>query len=207
MPTVTMVISPSRTSRICCLDCAFLCILTHSDVDNTEPQEGTLCADCKKGAKLFLDCFNAVKEHKQYWNKWIVTDGWINIIDDRYDIPTNLKCIAADLNRAMGMHPKFSSIDTIGDTNVHGLYKATYFAHGGKGKSRLTAYYVTSPNTLPQKPGGNKKWYRDMVSAVPKPTNTRQNPTVKRSIPVELVPTKTKTTNESSTNSEEEKTK
>ena len=37
-----------------------------------------------------------------------------------------------------------------------------------------------------------------MVSTVPKPTNTRQNPTVKRSVPVELVPTKTKTTNEPS---------
>jgi hypothetical protein len=35
-----------------------------------------------------------------------------------------------------------------------------------------------------------------MISAVPKLTNTRQNPTVKWSVPVELVPTKTKTTNE-----------
>jgi hypothetical protein len=82
---------------------------------------------------------------------------------------------------------------------VHGLYKASYFEHGSKRKeSRLAAYYVTSLDTLPQKPGGNTKWYRDMVSTVPKPTNTRQNPTVKRSVPVELVPTKTKTTNESS---------
>jgi hypothetical protein len=63
-----------------------------------------------------------------------------------------------------------------------------------KKSSRLTAYYVTTPNSLPQKPGGNTKWYKDMVSTVPKPTNTRQNPTVKRSIPVELVPAKTKTT-------------
>jgi hypothetical protein len=153
----------------------------------------------KKGAQLFLGCFDSVREHKQYWNKWIAADGWIDIINDRYDIPTNLKFVAADLNRAIGRHPKFCSIDTIGDTNVHGLYKATYFGeHLGKKKSRLTAYYVTSPNTLPQKPGGNTKWYRDMVSTVPKPTNTRQNPTVKRSVPVELVPTKTKTTNEPS---------
>jgi hypothetical protein len=40
------------------------------------------------------------------------------------------------------------------------------------------------------------KWYRDMLSTVPKPRNTRQNPTVKRSVPVELVLTKTKTTKE-----------
>jgi hypothetical protein len=37
-----------------------------------------------------------------------------------------------------------------------------------------------------------------MVITVPKPINTRQeNPTAEWSIPVELVPTKTKTTNES----------
>jgi hypothetical protein len=92
---------------------------------------------------------------------------------------------------------------------VLGLYKATYFEHGGKRKSsRLTAYYVTTPNTLPQKPGGNTKWCKDMVSTVPKPTNTRQNPTVKRSVPVELVPAKTKNNKRvAGTNPEEEKTK
>jgi hypothetical protein len=166
-----------------------LCILTHSDVDNTKPPKCTL----RKGAILFLDCFDAVREHTQYWNKWIAADGWIDIIIDQYEIPTNLKFVAADLNRAIGRHPKFGSIDTVGNTKVHGrLYKATDFDHGGKRKSRLTAYYVTSPDTLPQKPGGNTKWYRDMVtgSTVPKPTNTRQNHTVKQSLPVELVPTK-----------------
>jgi hypothetical protein len=86
----------------------------------------------KKGAKLFLGCFDSVREHKQYWNKWIAADGWIDIINDRYDIPTNLKFVAADLNRAIGRHPKFGSIDTIGDTNLLGLYKATYFEHAGK---------------------------------------------------------------------------
>jgi hypothetical protein len=65
--------------------------------------------------------------------------------------------------------------------------------------SRLTAYYVTTPNTLPQKPGGNTRWYKDMVSMVPKPTNTRQNPTDKPSVRIQLVPPKTKTTNESPT--------
>jgi hypothetical protein len=50
------------------------------------------------------------------------------IINERYDFPTNLKFVAADLNRAIGRHPKLSSMDTIlGDTNVHGLYKAAYF--------------------------------------------------------------------------------
>jgi hypothetical protein len=154
----------------------------------------------KRGKDFSWVLFDSVREHTQYWNKWIAADGWINIINDRYDIPTNLKFIAADLNRAIGRHPKFGSIDTIGDTNVLGLCKATYFEHGGKRKSsRLTAYYVTTPNTLPQKPGGNTRWYKDMVSMVPKPTNTRQNPTDKPSVRIQLVPPKTKTTNESPT--------
>jgi hypothetical protein len=129
MPTATMVISPSKTSPNSCLDCAFLCIVTHSDVGNTGPQKGTLRAGCKKGAKLFLGCFDSVREHKQDWNKWIAADGWIDIINDQYDIPTNLKSVAADLKRAIGRHPKFSPIDTIGDTNVHEIYKTAYFEH------------------------------------------------------------------------------
>jgi hypothetical protein len=119
MPMATMVISPSRTSSISCLNCAILCKLPHRHVNNTEPQKGTLRTNSKKGAKLFLGCFDSVREHKQYWNKWIAADGWIDhIINDRYGIPTNLKCVAADLNRAIGRHPKFGSIDTIGNTNV-----------------------------------------------------------------------------------------
>jgi hypothetical protein len=73
-----------------------------------------------------------VRKHKQYRNKWIAADGWIDIINDRYDIPANLKFVAADLNRAIGRHPKFGSIDTIGDANLLGLYKATYFEHESK---------------------------------------------------------------------------
>ena len=61
----------------------------------------------KKGAKLFVDCFDGVREHKQYWNKWIAVDGSIDIINNRYDIGTNLKFVAADLNRAIGGYPTF----------------------------------------------------------------------------------------------------
>jgi hypothetical protein len=53
----------------------------------------------KKGAKLFLDCFDAVREHKQCWNKWIATNGWI----DRYDFLTNLKFVAADLKKLVSV--------------------------------------------------------------------------------------------------------
>jgi hypothetical protein len=51
------------------------------------------------------------------------------------------------------------------------------------------AYYVMSPHTLPPKPGGNTKWYRKIVSEVPKPINTRHNPTMKHCVPVRSVPT------------------
>jgi hypothetical protein len=57
----------------------------------------------------------------------------------------------------------------------------------------MTAYNLTSPNKLPQKPGGNTKWFRYIVSTVLKPTRTtRQNPTAKRSVPVLSLPTKRK---------------
>ena len=165
----------------------------------------------KTNAKPFLCCFDSVREHKkQYWNNWIGADGWIGINNDLYDIPTNLKFDAGALNSAIGRDPRYSSIiDTKGETNVHGLFKAFYYEHGGKRKStRVTSYYVTSPNTLPQKPGGNTKWYRDIVSTVPKPTNTRQNPTVKRSVPCRIGADQNKNNKRVvGTNPEEEKTK
>jgi hypothetical protein len=145
-------------------------------------------AEVKKNTKLFLRCFDSVRQHKQYWNKWILDDGWIDIIEDRFEIPTSLKFDSSQLNGAISRDPRFCGIDTVGDANLNGVYKATYNERVGKKKSRLTAYYVTTPNTLPQKPGGNTKWFRDIVSTVQKLPNTRHNPT-KRSVPVEPVPT------------------
>jgi hypothetical protein len=133
--------------------------------------------DVQKNSKLFLRCFDSVRQHKQYWNKWILDDGWIDIIEDRFEIPTKLKFGSSQLNRAIGRDQRFSGIDTVGDANVNGVYKATYYERVGKKKSRLTAYYVTTPNKLPQRPGGNTKWFRDIVCTVPKHPITRHNPT------------------------------
>ena len=91
-----------------------------------------LAPGIKKETTLFIGCFDSVRQHKQYWNKWIVAEAWIEIINARYDIPTSLKFVSGDLNRAIGKTPKYSSIDTIGETNVHGLYKASYFERVGK---------------------------------------------------------------------------
>jgi hypothetical protein len=92
--------------------------------ENTQFVEGA-----KKDATFFLRCFDSVRQHKEYWNKWIIDDGWIDIIEDRFDIPTNLKFVSGQLNRAIGTcrHPRYSGIDILGDSNVNGLYKATYF--------------------------------------------------------------------------------
>jgi hypothetical protein len=62
---VTLIILPSRTSGICCLDCAFLCILTHRLVISTTPssKNAHFVPTVEKEAELFLSCFNAVREH------------------------------------------------------------------------------------------------------------------------------------------------
>ena len=54
MPTALMVISPSRTSSISCLNCAILCKLPHRDVNNTEPQKRTVRTDYKKKGQSFF---------------------------------------------------------------------------------------------------------------------------------------------------------
>jgi hypothetical protein len=145
-------------------------------------------ATSQKNAKLYLACFDSVRKHTQYWDKWIIDDCWIDIINERIDIPTHLKFVAADLNRAIGRNPKFNGLDTVGEPNVNGVFKSTYFDRGGGSKNiRLTAYYVTASNKIPQKPGGNTKWYRDIVSRVEPTRSTRQHP--KRSVPIGSAPT------------------
>jgi hypothetical protein len=48
--------------------------------------------------------------------------------------------------------------------------------------ARFTACYVTTPHTWPQKPGGNTKWFRNIVKPVPAQMITRQNPTEREAI-------------------------
>jgi hypothetical protein len=151
----------------------------------------------ERNSKLFLECFDAVRKLRQYWNKWIVDDCWIDIINERFDIPTQLQFAAADLNRAIGRDKRLKTgIDKVGDPNVNGVYKAQYFpsAEGTKKTTRVTAYYVTSSMKLPQKPGGNTKWFRNIVSTIPEPVSTIPEPTPKRSVPAgRSVPTERNT--------------
>ena len=103
-------------------------------------------------------------------------------------LPTELKFNADNLTRAIGRDPKFNAIDIIKETNMHGIYKASFKEQVGEKRRMLTAYYIISPELLPQKPGGKAKWYNKIVSSAPQQMHTRQAP-VKRSVPVGLVPT------------------
>ena len=138
----------------------------------------------KKDTKHFLRCFDAVRKLKMYWNKWITAKCWIDIINKWYEMPPNLKFTADNLNRAVGRDAKFKNgINAIKDANLHGVYKASFKEQIGSKRRMLTAYYITSIKSLPQKPGGTAKWYNQIVSSAPQVMNTRQAP-VKRLVPV-----------------------
>ena len=71
---------------------------------------------------------------------------------------------------------------------MHGIYKASFKEQVGRKRRILRAHYITSPKLLSQKPGGNAKWYNQIVSSAPQPLmNTWQQP-VKRSEPVVVGP-------------------
>jgi hypothetical protein len=50
-----------------------------------------LVAGRKKDASLILDCFRGVTALHPYWNKWIASDVWVGIINNRYDISDELQ--------------------------------------------------------------------------------------------------------------------
>mgnify|MGYP000650717586 FL=1 len=131
----------------------------------------------KKGSQHYLRCFDAVRKLKQYWNKWLTAECWIDIINERYDMPANLKFNATNLNRAMGRDQKYKGIEVTKDLNIHGVYKSSFKEQVGERRTMITAYYITNPKLLPQKPGGNAKWYDRIVSSAPEPMTARQ-PTV-----------------------------
>ena len=142
----------------------------------------------KKDASLCLDCFRGTVKHREYWNKWIVDESWIDVINERYDIPEALVFTAVELNRAIARNAVFKAagIDGLTLANGLGIYKSSYRPKGN-GK-RVTGYYITTPGTKPSEmPGGNSKWYRTLVKELPSAISTRQNP-LKRGLPEGLAP-------------------
>jgi hypothetical protein len=67
----------------------------------------------KKDASLFLDCFRGVTTHREYWNKWIVDECWIDIINKRYDMPESIRFTAVELNRAISRNAVFIAAGSI----------------------------------------------------------------------------------------------
>jgi hypothetical protein len=133
----------------------------------------------KKDSSLFLDCFRHVIIHKQYWNKWISDQCWINLINDRFEIPESLQFTKTNLNTALSRNKMYDGIDILTAANALGLYKSSY----RPGKIRITGYYLTTPNVRPSEmPGGNSKWYEKLESEQPHTVGTRNIP-VKRSLP------------------------
>ncbi len=148
----------------------------------------------KKDASLILDCFRGVTALQPYWNKWIVSDVWVDIIHSRYNLSDKLKFTHKELNTDVFRNKlyKSSDIEITAIANPMGIYKAWFKTHNKETKKQLTivAYYATSPNTLPTVPGGNSKWVHDMVSLMPAITTwssaTRTTSTT-RCLPEEVV--------------------
>ncbi len=103
-------------------------------------------ADVKKHPKLFLRCFDLVRQHKQYWNNWISDQCWINLSNERFEIPESLQFTKSNLNTALSRNKMYDGIDILTTANALGLYKSSY----RPGKIRITGYYATStPNVRP----------------------------------------------------------
>jgi hypothetical protein len=149
----------------------------------------------KKDASLFLDCFRGVTKHREYWNKWVVDECWIDVINERYDMPESIRFTAVELNRAISRNAGFQAagIDSLTLANSLGVYKSSYRPpkKPGTSRRRVTGYYITTPGNKPSEmPGGNSKWYTTLVNEMPSAASTRQNP-IKRNLPEELTPATT----------------
>ena len=134
----------------------------------------------KKDASLILSCFRNATALQPYWNKWIVSDVWVDIIESIYDIPDDLQFTSKELNTAVSRNKVYRSnnIETTTMTNPMGLYKAWLKTRKDGKQMTIVVYYGSKPNSLPTAPGGNSKWIYDMVSLLPR--STRSTSTVKK---------------------------
>jgi hypothetical protein len=155
-----------------------------------------LASGRKKDASLILGCFRGATELQPYWNKWIVSDVWVDIINSLYDIPDELQFTGKELIASVARNKLYKSnnIETTTMTNPMGLYKAWFKTRKNGKQATIVGYYATKPNTLPTTPGGNSKWCYDMVSLLPRSTRStstiQEQTTEKKSLPeVGSVPT------------------
>jgi hypothetical protein len=77
-----------------------LYIQKHVSYRNTQRDPGACTISGQKTiASLFLDCFRGLIKQTEYWNKWIVDDCWIDLINERYEVLEALKFTATQLSR------------------------------------------------------------------------------------------------------------
>jgi hypothetical protein len=123
----------------------------------------------KKDASLFLDCFRGATKYREHWNKWIVDECWIVIINKRRcDMPESVQFTAAELNRAMSGNAMFKAagVDAVTLANALGICKSSCRPNGHA--KRVTGCCVTTPGMKPSEmPGGNSKWHAPIVNEIP----------------------------------------
>jgi hypothetical protein len=136
-----------------------------------------------------------VTKHKEYWNKWIVDQCWIDVIKERHGLNESMHFAAKELNGATARNAGHMSagVDNVSLANSFGIYKSSYRPSKVQSKARIrvTACYITTPGAKPSEmPGGNSKWHTSLVSDMPNGINARQNP-MKRSLPERPAPATT----------------
>jgi hypothetical protein len=135
----------------------------------------------KTDMSLILDCCGGVLTTlKPFWNKWIFSDVWVEIINSRYDLSDDLMFPGKELTAVIARIKvyKSTSIEITTMANQLGLYKAwTKKRDKDRKNSTIVAYYCTSPDTLLIPPGGNSKWYDDIVSLLPRITSRSSDKT------------------------------
>ena len=73
---------------------------------------------------LYVTMFRNTIVDTSYWNKWITTECWINLMKAKYNIDPILELTSNGLNRAIGSHPAFkmANIDAVSSTNGLGIF-------------------------------------------------------------------------------------
>ncbi len=97
----------------------------------------------KKDASLILGGFRGATALQPYWNKWIVSDVWVDIINSLYDIPDDLRFTSKELVAAVSRSKVYKSnnIETTLMANPIGVYKAGFKTRNKEGKQRTIVSY------------------------------------------------------------------
>ena len=94
----------------------------------------------KRCIAFILACFRGATALQPYWNKWIVSDVWVDIINSLYDIPDDLQFTSKELIASVARNKVYKSnnIETTTMTNPMGVYKAWFKTHKDSGGKQAT---------------------------------------------------------------------